>query len=52
MASKLAVTKGDILNPEAENMAVRLSLAETHVIQETVDYLKEVTRMMTWKSIF
>lgn len=42
MASKLDVAKRDILDLEAGNMAVRLALAETHVIQETIDYLKEV----------
>lgn len=42
MAKKLNVAKSDILNPEAESMAVRLALAETTIIQDTVQYLKEV----------
>ncbi|KAI8586983.1 hypothetical protein BDZ88DRAFT_263737 [Geranomyces variabilis] len=40
MAKKLGVRKSDILNPEAENMAVRLALAETHVIAETKKHLE------------
>ncbi|KAI8921384.1 hypothetical protein DFJ77DRAFT_161675 [Powellomyces hirtus] len=41
MAKKLGVRKSDILNPEAENMAVRLALAETHIIAETKKYLED-----------
>ncbi|KAI8999531.1 hypothetical protein BC832DRAFT_564521 [Gaertneriomyces semiglobifer] len=41
MAKKLGVKKGDILNPEAEDMAVRLALAETHIITETKKYLED-----------
>ncbi|KND03335.1 uncharacterized protein SPPG_02379 [Spizellomyces punctatus DAOM BR117] len=41
MARKLGVKKSDILNPDAENMAVRLALAETHIITETKQYLEE-----------
>jgi multiple RNA-binding domain-containing protein 1 len=42
MAKKLNVAKSDILDPEADSMAVRLALAETTIIQDTVQYLKEV----------
>ncbi|KAJ3022223.1 hypothetical protein HKX48_006745 [Thoreauomyces humboldtii] len=41
MAKKLGVRKSDILNPDAENMAVRLALAETHIIAETKKYLED-----------
>ena len=41
MAKKLEVGKGDILDPEADGMAVRLALAETHIIQDTIKYLEE-----------
>ena len=42
MAKKLGVKKADILDPESENMAVRLALAETHIINETKQYLEAV----------
>jgi multiple RNA-binding domain-containing protein 1 len=42
MASKLGVSKADILDPTSENLAVRLALAETNIITETKDYLEEV----------
>ena len=42
MAKKLDVSKSDILDPTADNMAVRLALAETHIIQETTQYLEKV----------
>ena len=47
IASRLGVSKSDILNPEEEvgskkiSPAVRLALAETSVIQETKDYLEK-----------
>ncbi|KAJ3296457.1 hypothetical protein HK104_001596, partial [Borealophlyctis nickersoniae] len=41
MADKLGVRKADILDRESENMAVRLALAETHIIAETKQYLEE-----------
>jgi multiple RNA-binding domain-containing protein 1 len=34
------VSKSDILDPESPNAAVKLALAETHVIQETKTYLE------------
>ncbi|KAI8612512.1 hypothetical protein BC830DRAFT_1136316 [Chytriomyces sp. MP71] len=41
MAKKLNVKKSDILDPSSENMAVRLALAETDIINETKQYLEE-----------
>lgn len=35
------ITKADILNPESDNAAVKLALAETHVIQETKTFLEQ-----------
>ena len=34
------ISKAEILNPESDNAAVKLALAETHVIQETKDFLE------------
>lgn len=34
------ISKSDILDPESSNAAVKLALAETHVIQETKTYLE------------
>ena len=43
MADRLKISKGDILNPESgEDAAVKLALAETHVIGETKKYLEDV----------
>ena len=36
----MGIAKADILNPESDNAAVKLALAETHVIQETKSYLE------------
>ena len=43
IADRLNVSKADILDPEADNAAVRLALAETHVISETKTYLESVS---------
>lgn len=40
IADRLSISKADILNPESSNAAVKLALAETHVIQETKLYLE------------
>ncbi|KAF9006970.1 hypothetical protein BDQ17DRAFT_1351180 [Cyathus striatus] len=44
IADRMSVSKSDILNPDSEaegsNPAVRLALAETHVINETKAYLE------------
>lgn len=41
MAKRLGVTKAEVLDPDSENLAVRLALAETHVVNETKAYLEE-----------
>ncbi|KAI0321147.1 hypothetical protein OF83DRAFT_1100875 [Amylostereum chailletii] len=40
VADRMNVSKADILDPESSNAAVKLALAETHVIQETKTYLE------------
>ncbi|KAI0297982.1 hypothetical protein BC826DRAFT_1103303 [Russula brevipes] len=40
VADRMNVSKSDILDPESPNAAVKLALAETHVIQETKTYLE------------
>ena len=40
IADRLSIPKADILNPESSNAAVKLALAETHVIQETKSYFE------------
>ncbi|OAX43051.1 hypothetical protein K503DRAFT_232040 [Rhizopogon vinicolor AM-OR11-026] len=39
IADRMGIAKADILNPESDDAAVKLGLAETHVIQETKSYL-------------
>ena len=39
VADRMKISKSDILNPESENAAVKLALAETHIINETKSYL-------------
>ena len=41
IAVRMSINKSEILNPESdENPAVKLALAETHIIQETKTYLE------------
>ena len=41
IAARMNIDKSEILNPESgENAAVKLALAETHIIQETKTYLE------------
>ncbi|OBZ74791.1 Multiple RNA-binding domain-containing protein 1 [Grifola frondosa] len=40
IADRMNVSKADILNPESDNAAVKLALAETHIIQETKSFLE------------
>ncbi|KAF8907613.1 hypothetical protein CPB84DRAFT_1674795 [Gymnopilus junonius] len=41
IAARMNIDKAEILNPESgDNAAVKLALAETHIIQETKSYLK------------
>lgn len=42
IADRMNISKSDILNPDSsDNAAVKLALAETHVIQETKTYLEK-----------
>ncbi|KAG0222919.1 hypothetical protein BGX31_008794, partial [Mortierella sp. GBA43] len=41
IADRLNVSKADILNPDANNMSVRLAVAETQIIMETKQFLEE-----------
>jgi multiple RNA-binding domain-containing protein 1 len=41
MARKLNIRKSEILDSQSEDMAVKLALAETNIINETKDYLKQ-----------
>jgi multiple RNA-binding domain-containing protein 1 len=41
MANKLSVQKGELLDADQGDLAVRMALAETHIIQETTEFLKE-----------
>ncbi|KAF9344668.1 Multiple RNA-binding domain-containing protein 1 [Mortierella sp. NVP85] len=41
IADRLNVSKADILNPDADNMSVRLAVAETQIIMETKQFLEE-----------
>ncbi|KAI0656208.1 hypothetical protein C8Q70DRAFT_1012681 [Cubamyces menziesii] len=41
IADRMSISKADILNPESDNAAVKLALAETHVIQETKTFLEQ-----------
>ncbi|KAF8259088.1 hypothetical protein EI94DRAFT_1774016 [Lactarius quietus] len=40
VADRMHISKSDILDPEASDAAVKLALAETHIIQETKTYLE------------
>ncbi|CAO3589221.1 unnamed protein product [Absidia cylindrospora] len=40
IADRLGVSKSDILNPEADNVAVRLALAETQIVSETKEFFE------------
>ncbi|KAI0298964.1 hypothetical protein B0F90DRAFT_1810726 [Multifurca ochricompacta] len=40
VTDRMNISKSDILDPESPNAAVKLALAETHVIQETKTYLE------------
>lgn len=53
VADRMRIPKADILNAEngTTNPAVKLALAETHVIQETKRYLEEVYSVIPELSI-
>ncbi|KAI0270676.1 hypothetical protein BC834DRAFT_841474 [Gloeopeniophorella convolvens] len=40
VADRMSISKSDILDPESSSAAVKLALAETHVIQETKAYFE------------
>ncbi|KAI9456134.1 hypothetical protein BJY52DRAFT_1204852 [Lactarius psammicola] len=40
VADRMNISKSDILDPEGSDAAVKLALAETHIIQETKTYLE------------
>ena len=42
MAKKLRVKKREILDHTGDNLAVKLALAETHIINETKAYFESV----------
>ncbi|SAM09672.1 hypothetical protein [Absidia glauca] len=41
IADRLGVAKSEILNPEADNVAVRLALAETQIVMETKEFFEQ-----------
>ncbi|KAH9461437.1 hypothetical protein Pst134EA_017744 [Puccinia striiformis f. sp. tritici] len=41
IADRLKISKSDLYDPEASNPAIKLALAETHVINETKQFLEE-----------
>ncbi|KAL0078096.1 hypothetical protein F4703DRAFT_1778440 [Phycomyces blakesleeanus] len=41
IADRLGVSKSDVLNPDADNMAVRLALAETQIVTETKEFFEK-----------
>ncbi|OCH87831.1 hypothetical protein OBBRIDRAFT_795808 [Obba rivulosa] len=41
IADRLHIPKSEILDPASDNTAVKLALAETHIIQETKTFLEE-----------
>lgn len=43
VAARLQISKADLLDPSADNAAVRVALAESHVIAETKKYFEEVS---------
>ncbi|CCM02940.1 uncharacterized protein FIBRA_05055 [Fibroporia radiculosa] len=40
VADRMNIPKSEILNPESDNAAVKLALAETHIINETKSFLE------------
>lgn len=41
IADRLGVSKSDVLNANADNMAVRLALAETQIVNETKEFFEK-----------
>ena len=42
MADRLSISKAELLDPSADNAAVRVALAESHVIAETKSFFEHV----------
>lgn len=42
IAHKFGMKKSELLDPDAENMAVRVALAETQLLSETKAFLEDV----------
>ena len=40
IADRMGIAKADILNPESDDAAVKIALAETYIIQEMKSYLE------------
>lgn len=47
VADRLKVSKSELLDPSTNNAAVRLALAETHVIAETKKFFENVSDSIT-----
>ncbi|KAI8365882.1 hypothetical protein EDC96DRAFT_608172 [Choanephora cucurbitarum] len=41
IADRLGVSKSEVLNPDADNVAVRLALAETQIVNETKEFFEK-----------
>ncbi|RKP20854.1 RNA-binding domain-containing protein [Rozella allomycis CSF55] len=41
ISNEMKVSKSELLNPESDNLAVRMAVAETHVINETKSFLEQ-----------
>lgn len=52
VAEKFNVAKGDLLDPESSNLAVRMALAETQVIQETITFFEKACSPLLIASSF
>ncbi len=46
ISARLGVKKSDILDPSAQNLAVRVALAETQLLNETKTFLENVHDVM------
>jgi multiple RNA-binding domain-containing protein 1 len=43
VADRLKISKSELLDPSSDNAAVRVALAESHVIAETKKYFETVS---------
>ena len=50
VADRMNISKADILSADSDNAAVKLALAETHVIQETKKYFEDVSLLSIFLS--